>query len=225
MIITEEKALERILSYGFCDTAIPISIRQNFGDEPEITVLPSIKKVAVKLERDFEGKLFSTEAHSFLRDCIRPFMDSIGFLDNRQSRKLNLIMSRSNDVIPESMYAVRLTDKSRFSKNLTTAPIQSLIELGHTVCAVIVDSNIVSVAYTDLPPDGKAVEVGVETSPAYRGLGYAKDALSKLICELKAIDTEPIYICSRSNTASVKLAKSLGFVTEAIEYNYVFRRK
>ncbi len=225
MIITEEKALERILSYGFCDTAIPISIRQSFDSEPEITVLPSIKKVAVNLERNFCDRLFSKEAHNFLRKNIRPFMDSIGFLDNRQSRKISLVMSRCESVIPASRQAIRLTDISMYSKNLTTAPIRDLIELGHIVCVVVIDSNIVSVAYTDLAPEGKAVEVGVETAPAYRGQGYAKDALKKLICELNDIEVEPIYVCSKSNTASVKLSKSLGFKTEAIEYNYVFRRK
>ena len=225
MIITEEKALERILSYGFCDTAIPISIRQSLGDEPEITVLPSLKKVAVKFERDFEDNLFSKDAHAYLRESIRPFMDSIGFLDNRQSRKISLIMSRSESGIPSPRQAIKLTDTSMYSKNLTTAPIRDLIELGHIVCVVMIDSNIVSVAYTDLPPDGKAVEVGVETASAYRGQGYAKDALTKLICELSDIEVEPIYICSKSNTASVNLAKSLGFKAEAIEYNYVFRRK
>ena len=225
MIITEEKALERILSYGFCDTAIPISIHQSTGDEPEITVLPSIKKVAAKLERDFADKLFSKEAHSFLRENIRPFMDTIGFLDNRQSRKISLVMSRNESIVPSPTSAIRLTDKSTYSKNLTTVPMRDLLELGHIVCAVMVDSSIVSVAYTDLPPDGKAVEVGVETAPAYRNRGYAKDALTKLISELDRIDTVPIYICSQSNTASMRLAKSLGFSTQAMEYNYIFRRK
>lgn len=224
MIITEEKALERILSYGFCDTAIPISIRQNGDSEPEITVLPSVKKVATKLERDFEGKLFSKEAHAYLRESIRPFMDSIGFFDNIQSRKISLVMFRGEKEL-NPVKAVLLTDKSAFKKNHTTAPVDQLIELGHTVCAVIEDSDIVCVAYTNLPPDGSAVEIGVETAPSYRRKGLAKDALSKLICELENNEKEAIYICSQSNTASVRLAASLGFVTEATEYDYVFRRK
>ena len=225
MIITEEKALERLLSLGFCDTAIPISIRQQHGEEAEITVLPSLKKVAKILEKNFDGRLFSKDAHAFLRESIRPFMDTIGFLDNRQSRKISLIMTLGDVSVTPTIKAVRLKTVSDYSKNLTTAPIRDLIELGHTVCAVLDGESVVCVAYTNLPPNAKMVEVGIETAPKYRRRGYAKDCMRALITELAKIGAEPIYYCSQSNTGSVKLARSLGFESEAIEYDYVFRRK
>lgn len=225
MIYTEEKALERILSLGFCDTAIPVSIRLEYGGEAEITVLPSLRKVAVRLERDFDGKLFSREAHAYLREAVRPFMDKIGFLDNRQSRKISLIMSLGDAKVTPPEKAVRISSTSDYAKNLTSAPVRDMIELGHTVCAVLDGTSIVCVAYTDLPPESKSVEIGVETAPAYRRRGFAKDCMSALIRELAKDKIEPIYYCSQSNTPSLKLARSLGFVEEAIEYDYVFRRK
>lgn len=225
MIYTEEKALERILSLGFCDTAIPISIRKENGTEAEITVLPSLKKVAASFEKEFRDNLFSKEAHAYLREKVRPFMDTIGYLDNRQSRKISLIMTLDNCEVPTSTKAVLLTDTQDYTKNLTTAPVRDLLELGHLVCAVLEESNIVCVAYTNIPPSASLVEVGVETAPSYRRRGYAKDCVSALIGELAKNDIKPIYYTSASNSASIKLAKSIGFTTEAVEYDYVFRRK
>lgn len=223
MIICEEKAFERILSLGFCDTAIPITIRQEIGRDAEITVLPSLKKAAQKLEKQFGGKYFTPKVHEFLRCEVRPFMDSIGYYDNRQSRRITAIMTQAENtkVIPSD--AVILDTPM---KNNTTADIDSLLEFGHIISAKIIDGAIVAVAYTDLNPAGcEFVEIGVETAPGYRRRGYAKSVLQNLINRLYDLNIKPVYITSTHNKASLKLAKSLGFMTDAFEYNYVFRRK
>ena len=222
MVICEERAMERILSLGFCDTAIPISVRQDLGKEAEICTLPSLKKTALKFEKLFREDYFSPDAHAWLRENVRPFMHSIGYHDNKQSRKISVIMSRlssSPDISKSNAVII-----SEPIKNLTTTDIPTLLEFGHIISAVIVDGCVVSTAYTDLPPDGEFVEVGVETAPSYRHEGYAKDALLTLIYELEALGKHPIYICSKSNKASLSLAKSCDFELEAMEYNYVFRR-
>ena len=222
MIVYEEKAMERILTLGFCDTAIPVSVREYSGDDAEICALPSLKRVAVEFEKKFSGDYFSKDAHEWLRERIRPFMHSIGYHDNRQSRRITNIYSLDADThLPDTGDAERLFE---VKKNLTTTDIHSLLEFGHIVCVIIKDGAIVCTAYTDLPPEGDEVEIGVETAPLYRQRGYAKAALSLLINELKAIGISPIYACSQSNRASVRLAKSLGFTLEAREYDYIFRR-
>lgn len=223
MIICEEKAFEKILSLGFCDTAIPISVRQEPGCEAEITVLPSLKKVAQKFEKEYMGKYFAPEAHEFLRREVRPFMDSIGYHDNRQSRKISVIMTMRENLRSTKTDAVILASAT---DNKTTADIDSLIEFGHVVAAKIVDGSVVACAYTDLNPDGcKFVEIGVETAPEYRRRGYAKSTLQALITKLNELGIIPVYITSVNNKASLTLAKSLGFEADAFEYNYVFRRK
>ena len=187
--------------------------------------MPSLKRVAQKLEKEFDGRLFSKDSHAYLREKVRPIMDTIVFLDNRQSRKISLIMTLGDTEVLPPIKAVRLNSTSEYSKTLTSAPIRDLLELGNVVCAVLEGSSVVCVAYTDLPPNAKMVEVGVETAPSYRRRGYAKDCMKALISELAKMGTEPIFYCSKSNIGSVKLARSLGFVSEAIEYDYVFRRK
>lgn len=222
MIICEERAFERILSLGFCDTAIPISIRKEVSGEAYITVLPSLKKAARDFEKKFAHDYFSTGAHEWLRSSIRPFMFSIGYEDNRQSRKITEIMSRKNKIPLEHNDCDILKTNM---PNLTSADVSSLVEFGHIVSAKIIDGRIVSVAYTNLnPTDCSAVEIGVETAPGYRRCGYAKRVLSTLINELENMDIAPIYVTSKNNYASIKLAKSIGFECEALEYNYVFRR-
>ncbi len=222
MIICEHKAFERILSLGFCDTAIPVSVRQNVGEEVIITALPSLKNTVKAFQKLFEGRYFSKQAHAWLREKVRPFMYEIGYKDNRQSRKITQIMTRpGHSSLPDGNCHILKSDMP----NLTSADVSSLIEFGHIVAAKTLDNKIVSVAYTNLDPIGcSAVEIGVETASGYRQRGFAKDALCTLINELERMNISPIYVCSKTNRASIKLAESLNFETEAFEYNYVFRR-
>lgn len=223
MIVCEEKAFERILFSGFCDTAIPVSVRLDEGSELTITALPSLRGVAREFEKLFGREPFSKKAHEWLKDKLRPFMFEMGFCDNRQSRKIIDVYTRDTDTSAlDPGDSIILTTPM---KNATTADIDSLIEFGHTVSAIVRDGEIVSVAYTDLVPDSSYVEVGIETAPKWRRKGLAKAALSGLILELKKNGVSPIFICSRSNRASVCTAKSLGFEKESTEYNYVFRRR
>ncbi len=222
MITCEERAMERILSLGFCDTAIPISIRQSVTGHAEICVLPSLKKTALEFEKLFSGNLFSKQAHLWLYQRVRPFMHSLGYHDNRQSRKITKIFTRPlGKEGLDSSGSVILTEPM---KNITTADLPSLLEFGHTVAAVVQNDTVVCVAYTNLPPEGDAVEIGVECAPEYRNRGFARSALSALIAELERSGITPVYVCSVSNRASLRLAISLGFELEATEYNYVFRR-
>lgn len=222
MIVYEEKAMERILSLGFCDTAIPISIKEYTGEEAEICALPALKRVVIEFEKRFSDNYFSKASHDWLRERVRPFMHRIGYHDNRQSRKITNIYSLASDIVfPDTYDAERLFE---VKKNLTTTDIHSMLEFGHIVCVVVRDGAIVCTAYTNLPPEGDEVEIGVETAPAYRKNGYAKVSLSLLINELSKMGIRPIYACSQSNRASISLARSLGFTLEGREYDYVFRR-
>lgn len=228
MIIYEDKSFERILFSGFCDTAIPFSVRINSDGEVIISTLPSLKKLAQTFEKRFNSSPLSRDAHEFLRENLRPFMFEHGFCDNRASRKIVDIYTL--EVPPtdnaSSAQTMKLTseDIGKYT-NMTSAPLCDLTAFGHTVFAVVSSGKIVAVAYTDLNPDGtSAVEIGVETAVAHRYLGYAKAVCKALISELLQSGVEPIYITSRSNRASKMLAKSLGFKLSESEYNYVFRR-
>lgn len=225
MIIYEEKAFERILFAGFCDTAIPISVRIEKDGDTLITALPSLKREAREFEKLFFHDPLSDKAHAWLKEKLCPFMYEHGFKANRQSRKITDIYVRPTLEVSglDRGDSVLLTSPQ---KNATTADIESLLKFGHIASAVVREGTVVSVAYTDLAPDFDTaeIEVGIETAPAYRGRGLARAALSGLICELAHQGITPVYVTSRGNRASQRLARTLGFVKEAVEYNFVFRR-
>ena len=55
------------------------------------------------------------------------------------------------------------------------------------------------------------MEPGINTLEGYRKRGYAKKVVSAVISYLLDIDRVPIWSCSATNTASQRLAESLGY--------------
>lgn len=60
------------------------------------------------------------------------------------------------------------------------------------------------------------LEIGIETLPTHRGQGLAAHACAALIHDCLAQGLEPVWACRLENTASVRLAQSLGF--EPVQY-------
>jgi len=57
-----------------------------------------------------------------------------------------------------------------------------------------------------------AVEIGINTLPAYRNKGYAKVVFGAMLKFINSIHKVPIVSCASSNIASQKLIESTGFV-------------
>ncbi|MCG8409826.1 MAG: GNAT family N-acetyltransferase [Bacteroidales bacterium] len=60
----------------------------------------------------------------------------------------------------------------------------------------------------------KELELGMETTPEFRGKGYAQYACSALIDYCLINNYEPIWACSLKNVASYNLAQKLGFIPQ-----------
>lgn len=67
--------------------------------------------------------------------------------------------------------------------------------------------------------NGKQLELGIETVPAYRGKGFAQLVCQSLIEYCMENNYEPIWACRLGNTGSYKLAQKTGF-RPAIELPY-----
>lgn len=66
---------------------------------------------------------------------------------------------------------------------------------------------------------GSSFELGIETTPSFRGKGFARLVCSALIDHCLANDYEPIWACRLENTGSYQLALQLGFdVSKTIPY-------
>ncbi|MDC0667962.1 GNAT family N-acetyltransferase [Nannocystis radixulma] len=82
----------------------------------------------------------------------------------------------------------------------------------------IVDGELASLAFVSFVGD-TGLELGIETLPHHRGRGLARLACAALIDECLARGREPVWACRLENTASHRLAESLGF-TAAHHFPY-----
>lgn len=84
---------------------------------------------------------------------------------------------------------------------------------------VTLDGRVVSRARTELMND-LAAEVGVETDPAYRRRGFARQVVSTWVAGTIGLDLVPLYSHRIYNIASEQLALSLGAIlfSEEVEY-------
>ena len=80
------------------------------------------------------------------------------------------------------------------------------------------DERLAATAFSSFVAPGK-LELGIETSPEFRGRGLAEKVCSTLIDYCLERNLEPIWACRLENTGSFMLANRLGFVP-ASEHPY-----
>ncbi|MFC2014426.1 GNAT family N-acetyltransferase [Chloroflexota bacterium] len=85
--------------------------------------------------------------------------------------------------------------------------------------------NGIPVSMTDPPgmpfiPD-MVQEIGINTLPDYRNIGYAKEVVSACISKIIADNKCPMWSCDANNHASERLAYSVGFKKLCDEYSIV----
>lgn len=91
----------------------------------------------------------------------------------------------------------------------TWRSVEAFEQHGLGVCAVV-DGKVASLCYSVFV-SGTRHEIDILTAPDARGLGLGKGVASAFIERCLAGGWEPVWNCYRSNTASSRLAESLGF--------------
>jgi len=76
--------------------------------------------------------------------------------------------------------------------------------------ALMKGDDIVSIAFSSCIV-GNYLEIGVETSKSYRGMGLGKYACIGMLNFCKNNNYVPVWACHKENMGSYKLAKSIGF--------------
>ena len=66
------------------------------------------------------------------------------------------------------------------------------------------------------------VDIGVETAEAFRGMGYGRRVVSRMIAEILRRGQIPVWQCHVSNEASKRLAVSQGFALRGTHPLYVY---
>jgi len=73
------------------------------------------------------------------------------------------------------------------------------------------EDKLASTAFSSFLAPGK-LELGIETSPDFRGMGLAEKVCTALIDYCLNMNLEPVWACRWENTGSYKLAQRLDFV-------------
>jgi ribosomal protein S18 acetylase RimI-like enzyme len=81
------------------------------------------------------------------------------------------------------------------------------------MCVLLSDKKIVACCEALVSDSFRASLGQVSTREEFRGRGYAKALISHFCLLLKERNLTPYYLVSSANTASVKLAESIGFQT------------
>ena len=86
----------------------------------------------------------------------------------------------------------------------------SRLLLEGVVAGAVVDGRIVGTAHTSAVTDRYA-DIGVDTQKAWRGRGFATAAASIVARRVQEQHRIPVWSCGEDNTASLRVARKLGF--------------
>lgn len=134
-----------------------------------------------------------------------------------QWRRVNFKYKNINTVINvESEYNIKLIDSDIYDR-LEGSVIPKYFWkskegfLSDGVGYVLMNGNdIVSIAFSSCKFENE-LEIGVETSENYRGMGFAKHVCRAMLTYCKLNGYFPIWACKKENIGSYRLAKGLGF--------------
>ena len=224
-IVREELELEEFAMSGGGCIAVPIQIDADTEGNTVITVYSRFESEAGELSSQF-GDLFSPEALGYIDSRFSAPMRKAGYeyekdfchtVLNYEAKKGSLAEIDAADAVfidTNEKLKEYCKDTSRDFEIDDKDPLD-------VAFAVIADGKAVSVAsVNDLSDDG-AVEINVETAPAYRGRGYGACAVSKLCAHLLSLGERVTYKCRETNGASRRVAEKCGLVYRGKTYSYV----
>jgi len=126
---------------------------------------------------------------------------------------------------PKSSNAVLLSGSEIYPATLKDIKLGA--ENGYICFGIVIDNKVVSAAYTFLSEvdiDAE-VEIGVETLPAYRGMGYASQCVGALTKHLSDKGIAVYYSYYEENSASKNLAEKCGFKAFSRGFEIVLRKE
>lgn len=216
-MIIEDKSAERSALNEDFDIAIPFSLRLGHGEvEPEVTVYPSLAKLAREFLAEFGGsaeRLFSPEAIKSARSAFAPFLIENGFTPDLEVDDF-FIDYRIDKADPSLiMDSTRLTDGSEELEDLVGYDLAAMNEFGHICFITELGGRIVSAACTNSPvydDEEGGIEIGVETAPEYQSRGYGASNCAALAAYLAERGRYALYESESRNAPSLKLAAKLG---------------
>lgn len=97
---------------------------------------------------------------------------------------------------------------------------EDFLNQGFGYCIIKNDNEFVSCAFS-AGISKKFVDIGVETSNAFKGNGFGKIVAGAMVAEILKRGQMPIWECNTTNEASMRLACSVGFKIKGVHPLYV----
>lgn len=190
-----------------------------------LTAIPAIADI---VRTHFTGAVepLSPASLAALDAKLRPYLSAHGYAPDRGNRDVFLAFRADPAFFsPKSpkLSTVLLKSGDNY-QNLTTIDLPHALRTGCVAHGYIEHDRILSLAITHKSPAKEAVEVTLETAPAYRGRGYGKAALAALTADLAARGLSVIYRTRENNTPSARAATGVGFRAAGLSYRYLGRR-
>lgn len=210
----ESKDFEEAVLSGETDIAVPIEITES-AEEIEILTYTICKDIAEEFVALHGNDPITAESISWLNDHVSPVMENFGFCPPDVPRQW------VNKYIATSPYNALTDDGIAISVHHSEDGYDlsefDIIDDDSPVAVKVVDGNVVSVAYVnDLFCGVASAEIGVDTLPAYRKMGYGAACVSALAAYLFENGvTTVLYHTYSDNIASNSTAKKAGFTKAA----------
>ncbi len=225
-IVYEDADLEEFALGEDSDVAVPISVSEDADGAVTVTVYSRFAKEAEEFAKKYESDPFSARALDFIDSAFAPPMSGYGFRFEREYDQ-TLLTFTSSGKTEKSGKTVYIGTQAELEKYEFMTAGDFEIDDGDpcdAAFAVVEDGKIVSVAAVNDYSDDGAVEINVETAPAFRGRGFATAAVSALASYLEGLGERVTYKCRKSNAASVKVAEKAGMKYAGKAFNYVCYR-
>lgn len=194
---------------------VPVLIQEEDGAY-RIEAYDGVREIVEAFVKQFEGHYFSKKAIDWLDKELEPWVNALGYY--RESVGLY----RWYEVYEKQRIGGEvLPETERWNGEDCDSSL--LLDLSPDYPAYVVKKEgiIVSAARTnEFDPCDTCPELTVETTPAWRGNGYATSNITALSNELLKNYPSVSYVCSRYNRGSQKTALRAGFIKTGRFYAY-----
>ena len=194
-------------------------LMEEYKGELSLEVYSGIKDIAEDFLSRYEGRYFVKEALSFIARSLDGYLAAQGYQRDTVGETLYYYQYEMREaagldlsLVTGNTHRLTRTLLKKVKKNLTTFSLDELLEKRLSAFVVIEDGMVVAIAtVNERLCRGGVAEITVETSPRYRGRGYALStvtALSEYLLDKGAIVA---YCCRNTHTKSNKVARHVGF--------------
>ena len=194
-------------------------LMEEYKGEVSLEVYSGIKDIAEDFLSRYEGRYFVKDALSFVARSLDDYLASHGYRRDTVGETLYYYQYEMRDaagldlsLVTDNTHRLTRALLKKVKKNLTTFSLDELLDKRLSAFAVIEDGAIVAIATVNERLErGGVAEITVETSPRYRGRGYALSTVTALCGYLLDKGAIVAYCCRNTHTKSNKVARHVGF--------------